>query len=347
MSPPPVPEHLRDALAEASALAWVQVLVDPSPELLEAYALEGRVGVVAIVTGGPERRAAALLAGALEALDPALPVVEARARVEAAVARFRSRLHMELAREALDAEVESREVDLRLAAQLQRSLLPERPPAPPGWEVAVALLPREFVCGDSYDARLLDPDHLLLWTLDAVGHGVRAALLGVLLRTAVSPLGADGRPRAPGEVLCELDRRLCEMRLDGSPTAAMCYGVLRLSTRRLWLANAGHPLPLRQRAGGELEALGDSGLLLGVEPVARTSFEVALLPGERVFLHTDGIGPELGRRFEAELRAHRELSLMDQVGGALGATVPLDPEGRPQDDVTVLALGCQAKLPGR
>lgn len=344
-----VPAHLREALAEANAAADVQVLVDPSPEVLEAYALEGKVGVVALVTGGPERRAAALLAGALEVLDPALPEVEARARVEAAVARFRSRLHMEQAREALDAQVESREIDLRLAAQLQRSLLPERLPNPPGWELAVALLPREFVCGDMYEARLLGPDHLLVWTLDAVGHGVCSALLGVLLRTALAPLDPAGRPRPPGEVLSELDRRLCDARLGGSPTAAFCYVLLELSSGRVWLANAGHPIPWRQRppgAGGpELEPLGDSGLLLGVDPAPRPTLETRLEAGERLFLFTDGIGADLGQRFGRELSVHRDLGLMDQIGGALGASVQLDAEGAPEDDVTVLGVRRQAKLP--
>lgn len=328
---------MREALAEAGALAEVTVLEDPTSEVLEAYALDGRVGVIAVVRGGPEARAAALLAGALEALDPALSAVEARARVEAAVARFRSRLHLEQARDALDALVETRELDLVLAAQLQKSLLP-RPPRVPNWDVQVAHLPREFVSGDAWDARLVGRDTLLLSTMDAVGHGVPAALLTVLLRTAIAPLDEDGRPRPPGVVLRELDRRLCEARLDGSPTAAFCHGWVHLETRRLWLANAGHPLPVRLRPTGELSPLGDSGLLLGVEPVERQTFEVALERGDRVFLFTDGVGPDLGERFVAELEKHRDLPLMDQLGGALGAAVALDAEGRPEDDVTVLAI---------
>lgn len=342
---PPFPAPLREVLEAARQSHDVQVLTDPSPEVLEAYALDGRVGVIALVTGGPERRAAALLAGALEVLDPGLPPVEARARVETAVARFRSRLHMEQAREALDEQVASREIDLRLGAQLQRSLLPERLPTPPGWELAVALLPREFVCGDMYEARLLGPDHLLVWTLDAVGHGVCSALLGVLLRTALAPQDARGRPRPPGEVLHELDRRICDARLGGTPTAAFCYVLIELSTGRLQLANAGHPLPLRMHPDGALEPLGDSGLLLGVDPSPRETFHAELAPGERLFLFTDGIGTDLGERFQGQLVRHGDLSLMDQIGGAMGATVTLDAEGAPEDDVTVLGVRRQAKLP--
>lgn len=333
-----IPPELRAALEEADALPEVVVLVDPSPEVLEAYTVEERLAVIAVISGPPEARAAALEAGAVEVLDPRQPV-EALARLETAVARFRSRLRLEEARDALDRQTEALERDLRLAARLQRSFLPrlselERP----GLRFASAYLPREFVSGDSYDARWLDEERLAFYTLDSVGHGVRAALLTTLLRSAFRPLDVDGRVRAPGEVLEELDRVLRDAELDESPTAAFCYGLLDLPRRRLRIANAGHPLPLRLGPTGEIEPLGGSGLLLGVEPERYETWEVELAPGDRVIFHTDGAEPSYEHRFADQLVKHRDLELMDLLGGALGAAITLDDEGRPEDDVTVLAL---------
>ena len=71
--------------------------------------------------------------------------------------------------------------------------------------------------------------------------------------------------------------------------------------------------------------------------------EVTLEPGDRVFLFTDGVGPDLGERFVEQLQAHRDLDLDDQVAGALGVVVGLDAEGRPEDDVTVLAFEVEAE----
>ena len=74
----------------------------------------------------------------------------------------------------------------------------------------------------------------------------------------------------------------------------------------------------------------------------RTS-EAVLDPGDRVFLFTDGVGPDLGERFVEQLLAHRGLDLDDQVAGAMGEVVELDAEGRPEDDVTVLAFEVEAE----
>lgn len=338
-----IPAELRAALEEADALSEVVVLIDPSPEVLEAYTVEERLGVIAVMAGEPEARAAALEAGALEVLDPREPI-EARVRLTTAVARFRSRLRLEETGEALDRQSAALERDLRLAARLQRSFLPRLPeleratPRGDALRFASAYLPREFVSGDSYEVRWLDAEHLALYTLDAVGHGVRAALLTVLLRSAFRPLDpATGRPRPPGEVLEELDCVLRDAELAEGPTAAFCYGLFEVTSRRLTVANAGHPLPIRLRAG-EATTIGGSGLLLGVQPERYESHEVELAPGDRVFFYTDGAEPGYGATFAGQLASHRDLELMDQLGGALGAAVPLDAEGRPEDDVTVLAM---------
>lgn len=333
-----IPASLRAELELADSLPEVVVLVEPSPEVLEAYTVEEKLAVIAVMAGPPETRAAALEAGALEVLDPREPI-EARARLVTAVARFRSRLRLEEAREELGRQGASLERDLQLAARLQRSFLPRLPELERrGVKFASAYLPREFVSGDSYEARWIDADHLAIYTLDAVGHGVRAALLTVLLRSAFRPLDAAGKPRPPGEVLEELDRVLRDADLAESPTAAFCYGLLDVPAGRLSLANAGHPLPMRLRATGDVEALGNSGLLLGVQTERYETIEVQLAPGDRVFLATDGLDPAYTASFMEQLVRHRDLDLMDQVGGALGTVIALDAEGRPDDDVTVLAL---------
>jgi phosphoserine phosphatase RsbU/P len=348
--PPQLSPALRGALDEFDTLPEIVVLVDPEPEVLEAYALEERLSVIAVVSGegeeGSLRRAEALDAGALEVIDPTMSDAEALARVNTAVARFRSRLRVEAARDELDRHSESLERDLLMAARLQRSFLPDLREDVPGFRFAAAYLPQEFVSGDTYDLRVVEvdeqgkPTHVALYTLDAVGHGVRAALLMVLLRAVFRPVDTDGRLRPPHDVVGELERCMRETRLDESPTAAFCYGVLDVERGRLAVANAGHPLPVILRAGGGVERVGTSGLLLGVVPEEYETTTVELRPGDRVFFFTDGADVEYDDGFIRQLEQHAglDLSLEEHVGGALGATIELDAEGRPPDDVTVLAL---------
>jgi serine phosphatase RsbU (regulator of sigma subunit) len=343
-----MPRDLRDwspsllkIVAEATAIPEVIVLHDPSPEELEACALDGRLAVLAIVPGRPEARAAALRAGALEALDPDLPEVEIRARVETAIARFRAKKTHEDARTTLDKQATQLRRDLLLASRLQRSFLPRQLPVLEGYEFAAAYYPRDLVSGDTYDVRFLDGDHLGIYTADAMGHGIRGALVSTALRSRYRPVVHEGEKvaiRPPHVVLAELDQSLRDADLAESPTAAMCYGVLDLPGRKLAVANAGHPLPVRLRVSGETDLIGKSCLLLGVVPEEYVTVEVDLAPGDRVFFATDGCEPDYGGRLVAELVARRGLSLDDQVHGALGAVLVLDAEGQREDDCTLLAF---------
>ncbi|MEZ6186866.1 MAG: PP2C family protein-serine/threonine phosphatase [Planctomycetota bacterium] len=327
---------LAEALRRAALVDEIAVLHDPSPEVLEAYGLDDQLGVIAWISGGPAARAAALGAGALEVVHPDMDPEEARLRVETAVARFRSRIELERAREAqLESEAE-RTQDLRLAARLQRSLLPQELPQQ-GVRCAAFYYPRELVSGDAYGVFEVG-QHLVFYTLDAVGHGVRGALISLILRSALEPLDPDGAPRPPHEVLADLDRLLCGTRVAETPTAAICYAVLDRARGALEVACAGHPPPVRLRATGARVEIDAAGLLLGIQPWDYASESVDLEPGDRVFLFTDGVGADSGQAFVAQLERHRDLPLDEQVGGALGNVIEFDAEGRPEDDVTVFAL---------
>lgn len=326
---------------EATAIPEVVVLNDPSRETLETCALDTRLAVLAIVPGPAEARAQALRAGALDAIDPRLPEVEVRARIECAIQRFRATRQTEDAQTILDRQASFLRRDLLLAAKLQRSFLPRAVPEVPGYRFATVYVPREVISGDLYDLRVLEPGRVALWTMDAMGHGIGSALLSVMLRSLIRPVepGPRGpRARSPSLVLAELDEALREAELVDSPTAAFCYGLLDAPGRRLAVANAGHPLPLRLRADGQMEQIGTTCLLLGVVAEEYETVEVELAPGDRVYFHTDGAEPEYGRKLQDELVSRRALGLAEQVEGALAAVVPLDGSATREDDVTVVAL---------
>jgi serine phosphatase RsbU (regulator of sigma subunit) len=328
---------LHRVIAEATALPEVVVLHDPAPSELEDCALDPTLAVVAIISGGPAARAAALRAGALEVVSPDEDENEARARIETAVKRFRARARSpEDAQRELEAGLLRR--DLLAASRVQRSFLPRQLPEVPGYRFAVGYYPRGIVAGDLYDVRQLDRDHVGLFTLDAMGHGISSALVSVAVRARFSPLDADARIREPHAVLADLDRGLRDADLADSPTVAFCYGVLDTARRRLSVSNAGHPLPVRLRAGGDMDHIGKTCLLLGVVAEEYVTVTVDLSPGDRVFFQTDGVEPSYGKRFLDELASRRKLSLEEQVGGALGAMLVLEPAGQREDDATVVAI---------
>jgi PAS domain S-box-containing protein len=184
----------------------------------------------------------------------------------------------------------------RLARTLQASLLPERLPAVPGWEIHAAYHAGERgadVGGDFYDVLRVDSGYLIVLG-DVTGKGVEAAALTALVRHSARMAGRFD-PR-PARVLSLIDEVLREQ-----PRLSLVTAVCALleddgGTPRLTLASAGHPLPLRRSAAGLAQPLGTHGVLLGVGGDDDwTEVTVDVEPGDTLLFYTDGVTETAGR----------------------------------------------------
>jgi serine phosphatase RsbU (regulator of sigma subunit) len=237
--------------------------------------------------------------------------------------------------------------ELRLAAKLQRDLLPKRLPSNDCLTFSTLFRPADHVGGDMFDVRRLDENFAGLLQIDAVGHGLPAALLAMYLAHAVAPKRAIAeapgyRLLPPTEVLAELNRVLCDRELDGTTFATGLYAQVELGTGRVDFARGGHPRPLllRKDADEAVEVTGD-GALLGVVPdEVFDPASIQLEPGDRLLIFTDGVEtifPEAGGDAAAWKQAiNRRLHLsgqaiLDEIDGIIGQ--------RPaEDDVTLIAI---------
>jgi len=126
---------------------------------------------------------------------------------------------------------------------------------------------------------------------DAVGHGVPAALLTMVLTSSLTTTEHEGgelRILEPREVLERLNNRLCQSCLGSGRFATALYGVIDGRTGKVRVAGAGHPWPLVISKSGTTE-LRAEGPLLGVFPDAEfTQAEATLTPGQTLLLYTDG-----------------------------------------------------------
>lgn len=281
--------------------------------------------------------------------DPA----EVRARVRNQVrlrqlARSLSRAHAEL--QARQARLDE---DLRAAASIQRALLPRSAPACPAFEAAWRFVPCESVGGDMLDLRPQGDGRYALWLVDVAGHGVPAAMLTVSLAQSLSSSGGllAAADAGPARVLQRLDAEYPFERFERHATLACLQLDVRDGTLRGSLA--GHPEPLVLRADGAVERLGAGGPLLGLGGPFEEQ-RLALRPGDRVFLHSDGLveleGPRAAifgeERLQAFLAGRRDEPLQATCD-ALLAEVRAFAGGRPlRDDLTFLALHFHGPLAG-
>jgi PAS domain S-box-containing protein len=198
----------------------------------------------------------------------------------------------ELARRAAVAVENARLYTERAQAAhtLQQSLLPERLPSVPGWELASSYAAGDTtadVGGDFYDVIALDTG-LLAIVGDVTGKGVQAAALTSLARyTLATAARYDASPPAVVGLLNEV----LVARTDLSLVTVACAHFVATPTGAIMrLTSAGHPCPVLVRPGREAATVGAPGLLLGMLGEAEwDEVVVELAPGDAVLFYTDGV----------------------------------------------------------
>lgn len=212
--------------------------------------------------------------------------------------------------------------ELHLAAAVQREFTNMPLPTVPGLDIGVLFRPLSFVSGDVYWVRALDEHRLAVLIADAVGHGVPAALLTMVLTSSLvthETVGGVTRILEPSEVLARLNRRLCESCLSGGRFVTGVYAVIDASSGSVTLAGAGHPHPVVLGPSGNARAISTEGPLLGVFGEAefdQSTFTLA--SGESLVLYTDGLEAALhhdaqSRRADAEVCVAQLSAIRDQA----------------------------------
>lgn len=199
---------------------------------------------------------------------------------QAAAAIVNAQLH----EESLRAREAQRQ--LQTAAVVQRRMIPERPPAIPGLDLAAVYVPSLEISGDFYDFIELPQGNLGLTICDVMGKGVPAGLLMAAVRASLRAHVGDLFDLS--EILRRVNRSLCSDTLH-SAFATLFYGVIDVPGMMLTYANAGHEPPLFIRHG-HVRALTSGGTVLGVETTSNYSREtVKLLHGDVLVMATDGL----------------------------------------------------------
>jgi serine phosphatase RsbU (regulator of sigma subunit) len=198
--------------------------------------------------------------------------------------------------EAAQAQLAQRERllrELELARQVQQSVLPRTFPRMPGYAFAARNEPARQVGGDFYGVIRLDDEHFGLAVADVSDKGMPAAVYMALTHSLL--LAEARRDLSPRVVLDSVNRLLLELGGPG-PTGASAfvsvfYGVVEVATRRLTYTRAGHDYPLLLR-GTDLLSLRGQGAVLGVlgpDHLHLSEEQMALMPGDRLVLYTDGL----------------------------------------------------------
>lgn len=183
---------------------------------------------------------------------------------------------------------------VRLAADVQRRMLPRVAPRCGRVQVAARAIPSFDLSGDFYDFIELG-GHLGLVVGDVAGKGVAAALLMSAVRAFLRAYAQDVYDL--DEAIVRVNRALVRDTLDNE-FATLFYGVINPDSLRLTYCNAGHEAPLlvRPAADGALAftELCVGGMVVGVD--AAQTYDRAILdlkPGDTLLAYTDGLSDSM------------------------------------------------------
>lgn len=260
-------------------------------------------------------------------------------------------LHVQREKQRLDDE-------LRIAHEIQTSLLPDRPPAYPGLTIADLCVPAREVGGDYYDFFELGPRQLGVLVADVSGKGTSAALYMAELKGLMLALSHE--ERSPKKLLTRVNHLLAD-HLDNRSFITMTYGVIDLDARTLTHARAGHTplIVVSKRCDDVAEVIVPNGMVLGLRlPGAADRFEslleehtMPLDPGDVIVFYTDGITEAMnlnGDLFSDESLAkvvcsHRTLDAAGIRERVLRDVHAFVGEAEPHDDMTMVIVKVEAE----
>jgi sigma-B regulation protein RsbU (phosphoserine phosphatase) len=238
---------------------------------------------------------------------------------------------------------------LELARAVQQNLLPLRPPAIDGFDIAGVSKYCDETGGDYYDFVDLEPGdgpRIAIAVGDVSGHGIAAALVMASARAALR--GAVGSVDSAREAMERANRLLCADITDGSFMTLVLLVIDPLAAVVRWV-NAAHDAPLIYHpASDAFVELAGADVPIGIDETWTYTERSAPLPAGEILaaLGTDGIwetensrGEQFGReRWERLVRAYAACPAAEICRRIIADVDAFRGDTQPADDVTLVIV---------
>ncbi len=253
------------------------------------------------------------------------------------------------------AEKKRIETELNVATDIQLSVLPhDFDFHRDDFGIYATMHAAKEVGGDFYDFYLLDDRHLAITVADVSGKGVPAALFMMRSKTIIKNLALmTTSPDDAAAVLDLANQQLCQDN-DELMFVTVFFGVLDVVTGEFIYANGGHNPPLISRKSGEQTEWNylhenEKSHSLGIsENVTFTMKKFTLMPGDMMFLYTDGVteamdtdGNLYGEERLKQCLNHTETSAVpiEDILASVRADIKKHVNGADQsDDITMMGI---------
>ncbi|PJZ58695.1 7TM diverse intracellular signaling domain-containing protein [Leptospira barantonii] len=268
--------------------------------------------------------------------------------------RFKS-LQAESLRTSIDAyenqiKLSEIEQELKIARELQESILPDKLPKLEGIELSVKMECASSVGGDFYDFHDYGDGRLGVFISDVSGHGIPAAIIASMVKLAFS---IEVRKAVePADLLKNVNRAL--MGKYGKHFITAAYLIIDIHKGIITYSNAGHPpIAILNHSKGEFREIFLPGWIMGLDGNLKNGqLIIPIKKDDRVVLFTDGVtearnkfGQMFGyQKFYELLKSHSEIQ--GEVLNQIVFDTVRNWSGRGdqfEDDITLLILDLNGK----
>ncbi|NGX30906.1 MAG: Phosphoserine phosphatase RsbU [Chlamydiae bacterium] len=233
------------------------------------------------------------------------------------------------------------EVELKVASEIQKTLLPHSLPQLKSLELSAKYIPAKEVCGDFYDLFQIK-NKLLIVVADGSGKGVSACLISHTLRSLLRSQAYEHSNL--DEILKNANQLFYEDIHETSMFVTAWVGLLDLKTFKFEYASCGHPLVFL-KTQNKLSTLETKGIALGVDPSIHIEIKKHQLEkDDLLFLFTDGLieqqnpkGQLFGMQ-RAKKLLDKQLSSQELIKHSLKTFNHFKSSASQDDDITLLAI---------
>ncbi len=243
----------------------------------------------------------------------------------------------------VNAEKERIGGELRVASEIQQSMLPHSLMQHDDVDIFGELVPAREVGGDLYDYYIRD-EKLFFCIGDVSGKGAPSAMVMSVIHSLFRAFSTH--ENNPARIMQAINEASCQGN-DSNIFVTMFIGVLDLPTGRLRYCDAGHDAPITIENGGQRMEECIPHLPVGVFDDVRYGVQETLLkPDSTLFLYTDGLTEAMNikhkqfgiKRVEEVLAANHQLhpqQLLEAISQQVREFVG---DAEQSDDLTMLAI---------
>ncbi len=183
---------------------------------------------------------------------------------------------------------EEMDLEMKIAAQVQSTLLNTKVPEIPGLDIGFLTIPAKQMSGDYIYFLSEEEKSASIAVADVIGKGIPAALCMSMIKFGMDSLQSD--QSNPGKVL-EVINKIVEDSVTDSMFISMFYGKYDTNSSVFSYASAGHePALLYKASRNNFVELDAKGLLLGVQQTVRyEERSIDLEAGDFIVMMTDGV----------------------------------------------------------